>query len=450
MKLDHDWPGNGLPWNSTDGGTFQLISESYLEQMTRPSFPKVVSTYGFLIWLNRKPRPGDSNCCMCTCGVCIFPGGPPFFGFNEEVWTAIGYLGRFMFVYPQRNALLISMGSDLIGSVACSTAFSWSVVTYDDCFGGLLHFDFMNHTIPVSLPLPNDTELTTTASPLDTTSSTAALAASSTTNTTLAAMTLAADGSWTKAENEIGWYHPQLIITKGFQVSGVRAPVREVVAEPSPGHAFRYHGGSCKCHCPIGESFGFCYNLPEWQQFVYRSDGDAVCAELIPHYPGMVGQSVAGSCPDIGILQPCATNGNYVPGGSPSGLCNKSFWLEEYGIACDPGATCHRGSPSEELLGPTGRLETCLCRVQSWTRCLYDPQPCSWSDTHYVYGNQTLIAGLLAHGSRPPSTWPVTLTATVCLLLGALALVARFIRRCRASARVLAGTYHLLPESDAS
>lgn len=396
MKLDHDWPGNGLPWNSTDGGTFQLISESYLEQMTRPSFPKVVSTYGFLIWLNRKPRPGDSNCCMCTCGVCIFPGGPPFFGFNEEVWTAIGYLGRFMFVYPQRNALLISMGSDLIGSVACSTAFSWSVVTYDDCFGGLLHFDFMNHTIPVSLPLPNDTELTTTASPLDTTSSTAALAASSTTNTTLAAMTLAADGSWTKAENEIGWYHPQLIITKGFQVSGVRAPVREVVAEPSPGHAFRYHGGSCKCHCPIGESFGFCYNLPEWQQFVYRSDGDAVCAELIPHYPGMVGQSVAGSCPDIGILQPCATNGNYVPGGSPSGLCNKSFWLEEYGIACDPGATCHRGSPSEELLGPTGRLETCLCRVQSWTRCLYDPQPCSWSDTHYVYGNQTLIAGLLA------------------------------------------------------
>ena len=32
------------------------------------------------------------------------------------------------------------------------------------------------------------------------------------------------------------------IRSPGFQVSGVRSPVREVVAEPSPGHAFRPFG----------------------------------------------------------------------------------------------------------------------------------------------------------------------------------------------------------------
>lgn len=45
---------------------------------------QVVSTYGFLLWLNRAPEPSDAECCMCTCGACFDVPGPPIFGINEE------------------------------------------------------------------------------------------------------------------------------------------------------------------------------------------------------------------------------------------------------------------------------------------------------------------------------------------------------------------------------
>ena len=92
------WPMDWLTWATGTTSLFELVSSDYLKEMTKPSFPEVVSTYGFLLWLNHPAGFGDSECCMCTCGVCLGVPEPPIFGINEEAWFATGFLTRYLIV----------------------------------------------------------------------------------------------------------------------------------------------------------------------------------------------------------------------------------------------------------------------------------------------------------------------------------------------------------------
>lgn len=88
-------------------GAYLGLEEDYITEMTRPSFPEaqkksfpmsfptspkrqVVSTYGFLLWLNHATGSDDSSCCMCTCGACFGVPSPPIFGINEDLADSSG------------------------------------------------------------------------------------------------------------------------------------------------------------------------------------------------------------------------------------------------------------------------------------------------------------------------------------------------------------------------
>ncbi|CAK9003740.1 Beta-lactamase domain-containing protein [Durusdinium trenchii] len=119
------WPLDWLPWATNRTEVFQLVSKEYIREMTRPSFPQVVSTYGMLLWINHAVGPDDTSCCMCTCGACFGVPDPPIFGINEEAWFATGYLTRYLIMLPERETFVVSLGMDLTGSTPCSVSWSW-------------------------------------------------------------------------------------------------------------------------------------------------------------------------------------------------------------------------------------------------------------------------------------------------------------------------------------
>ena len=52
------------------GRRARAVSASQGAHARRCPSSQVVSTYGFLVWLNHATSPEDSSCCMCTCGAC--------------------------------------------------------------------------------------------------------------------------------------------------------------------------------------------------------------------------------------------------------------------------------------------------------------------------------------------------------------------------------------------
>lgn len=422
---------------------FPLIREDYLRQMFQPSFPTVVSTYGFLTWLNRNPQPGDSDCCMCTCGVCLDIGPPPILGPNvrEVAWIASGFLTKYMIVLPQRHAMIISLGFDLVGSSACSAAMSWAALTYDDAFGSLLHYRILNASLP-----PPDTTSTSTTS----TTSTGTLLSAFTTSTTsarslthpsttgtLAAMiwstaaigSLALDGmSATTSSTATTSFNPfdhmhQYGGNGQWRTKGNRNQSRDDNI---------YHGGSCTCNCPIDEDFGRCFDLPHELVVNGWGEGQRVCEHFFSrnHWKMVKFQhkfnDSGGSCPDVGLVQACQTNA-WLLGGGTRNICGGSFWLDTYGLNCSPLAECDVQS-SAGINRPTEQMATCTCQVTTW-ECEYDREACDATDPYYPRASPGLVKELLkGHLDLTHHSWNRRLALSL-VLCGALAVVVALFSR---------------------
>ncbi|CAE8598006.1 unnamed protein product [Polarella glacialis] len=454
-----DWADQlGLGWlvKRWDGGQFvQIISESYVQMMTTPSFPAVVSTYGFLTWLNRAPQPGDSSCCLCTCGVCLGLPSPPILGegIHEEVWIALGFLTRYMMVLPQRNLSIISLGMDLAGSKACSVASSWAALTYDDGFGSLLHYKMLNG----SLPAPDKATTTSTSATVQLTSAVTTTFFSSTAHTgsqllnssSSTAASASTETSTTTAFNPYahiynhGHQHTRFQPAKG---------AANTTNASSPDHRFR--GGSCTCSCPINEDFGQCFQLPESVALDSWTAGHEVCRHFEEGYSQIRDSLDSHSaCPDIGLLQPCDTNAWFM-----FGLCSSSSPWDGYGLECEARAQCgvgpeepavgasngskssHHQPPSHTaIMGPTGEMETCLCRVTRW-KCKYTAESCDPDDVYYPQAPNSLSREILKlpikMGRRRPQKEVIAVGGLVvlCCVLLAVAVFRRCCKCCRRSA----------------
>lgn len=445
------WPW--LPWEGDTTSFTRVISDDYLAQMTRPSFPSVVSTYGFLVWLNRAPQPGDSSCCMCTCGVCVGVPEPPILGSNvhEEAWISLGYLTKYMIVLPRRNASIVSLGMDIPGSKACSVAMSWAAFTYDDAFGALLHFRILR----ASLPTPDSTG-TTTSSTTTTTISTTTLPSTtstttqpSTTSTSLVLLrgteTLTTASASTSSTLALLVPISQTTLAHGTittEMVTMLAPSGEMAIEGGLtstysistttrnsfdpfAHVYGYgqhkvspvrksrgvqdqrlhvqKGGSCTCSCPIDEDFGRCFNLPETVVVPDWRKGKQVCEHFAQGYQEMVRlQNGSGGCFNMGIVQKCESNTWFIGGGT-RGICDSWQWSDMYGLECHVISPC--GAAADNDTNSTSSksgwnvsmdtdITTCSCRVTRW-KCSYGQEPCNRGDPYYPVAPDFIVRELL-------------------------------------------------------
>mmetsp|Transcript_162463 Transcript_162463/g.520722 ORF Transcript_162463/g.520722 Transcript_162463/m.520722 type:complete len:581 (+) Transcript_162463:401-2143(+) len=471
-----EWP---MSWVFGEDRTSfrELINEEYFHEMFRPSFPKVVSTYGFLTWLNRAPAPGDSECCMCTCGVCLGVPPPPILGVNENAWIASGYLSKYVIVLPQREAFIVSLGMDLVGSRACSASMSWAALTYDDTFGTFLHYRILNASLPV--PMPTSTSNTTSATTSTSTSLTTSLTTSMTTSmtssttsaitTTLTAVYLARSKivSGVAGARRLGNGVPDEIGTSPSAPSGgsttafttakfnpfdhiynhgheknnesTNTSARRKTKNNAGMHEHVFRGGTCTCSCPIDEDFGRCFDLPASLEFGGRDSGQELCQHFAYNHQRLVSlarqlNDSVGGCPNVGLVQPCVTN-TWWMGGGTDGLCGASFWSEPpFGLACEPRATCSMDAAlpntTAALQGPTGLMATCTCSVAHW-KCEYAVEPCDDGDPYYPKVSSKLVHEMLK-GQLPaaPGRGP-SLALALCILLCVAALgCAVRLRRC--------------------
>ncbi|CAE7657292.1 unnamed protein product [Symbiodinium sp. CCMP2456] len=451
------WPLDWLPWASNKTSVFQLVSKDFIREMTRPSFPQVVSTYGFLLWLNHATSPEDSSCCMCTCGACFGVPGPPIFGINEEAWFATGYLTRYLIMLPERDAFVVSLGMDLTGSSSCAVTWSWFSITYDDSFGALLHY----LVLEAALPLPaSTTTLTSTTLTRTWTSTTKTLTTFTTTSGTTVVQTTttsltSAGGNWpwdwlrpTTSTTTAGWW-PLAFFDSEFKANsttttttfdlstviynhGTRSNISHV--RRSKRHKKKEHevdkgymGGSCTCSCPVDQDFGRCYPLPDDMVFGKWSHGQEACDVFSSGY-----LRLEGSCPNVGVVQPCKSN-SWAIGGGTHDVCGRSFWTEDMGLNCSQLTFCD-SSDGQPIFVDTRRLATCSCNVVRW-KCDYDYEACDGNDTYYPPGSPELAQRLLQHWSisqpHAKGWFSFSLAATGFALAVALSLVAIGVRRRR-------------------
>ncbi|CAK9007789.1 unnamed protein product [Durusdinium trenchii] len=450
------WPLDWLPWATNRTEVFQLVSKEYIREMTRPSFPQVVSTYGMLLWINHAVGPDDTSCCMCTCGACFGVPDPPIFGINEEAWFATGYLTRYLIMLPERETFVVSLGMDLTGSTPCSVSWSWFSITYDDSFGAFLHYLVIEAALPFPASTTTLTSTTFTRTQTSTSLTSTTYTSTSGTTTTVGTTAAAADGwpwDWLwPTTTTAGWWpwdfqelnlEDSTTATTTFDLSTViynhgtksntslarrKRRRKRKQKEHEEGEVDEgYTGGSCSCSCPVDQDFGKCYELPKDMVFGKWNHGQEACNVLGNAY--LLSER---SCPDVGIVQPCKSN-SWAIGGGTHDLCSRTFWNEDMGLNCSQLTYCEhaRGHPVYE---DTRRLATCSCTVLRW-KCDYDYEPCDVNDTYYTPGSPELAQHLLVHWSppkKPKEGWPwASPWASMGLFAAGLCVIALLLLRAR-------------------
>ena len=84
----------------------QIISEQYLNEMIKPSFLKANSGYGYLVWLNNSL--GKWNRPFKNGTGRMIPNAP------EDMFMATGFYGRFIFVIPSLNIVIVTFGKKFV------------------------------------------------------------------------------------------------------------------------------------------------------------------------------------------------------------------------------------------------------------------------------------------------------------------------------------------------
>ncbi|KKN61196.1 hypothetical protein LCGC14_0524370 [marine sediment metagenome] len=92
---------NNGRWNGK-----QIISEQYINEMTKPSFLSANSGYGYLVWLNNSL--GKWNRPFKNGTGRMIPNAP------EDMFMATGFYGRFIFVVPSLNIVIVTFGKKFV------------------------------------------------------------------------------------------------------------------------------------------------------------------------------------------------------------------------------------------------------------------------------------------------------------------------------------------------
>lgn len=99
-KLGQLFLNNGK-WDSR-----QIISENFLKEMVKPPFLNTNSGYGYLVWLNNSLgkwyRPFKNGTGR------MIPNAP------EDMFMATGFYGRFVFVIPSLDIVIVTFGKKLV------------------------------------------------------------------------------------------------------------------------------------------------------------------------------------------------------------------------------------------------------------------------------------------------------------------------------------------------
>jgi len=84
----------------------QIISEQYLNEMTKPCFLEANSGYGYLVWLNNSL--GKWNRPFKNGTGRMIPNAP------EDMFMATGFFGRFIFVIPSLDIVIVTFGKKFV------------------------------------------------------------------------------------------------------------------------------------------------------------------------------------------------------------------------------------------------------------------------------------------------------------------------------------------------
>eukprot|EP00931_Biecheleriopsis_adriatica_P061276 TRINITY_DN36839_c0_g1_i1.p1 TRINITY_DN36839_c0_g1~~TRINITY_DN36839_c0_g1_i1.p1 ORF type:complete len:737 (+),score=133.65 TRINITY_DN36839_c0_g1_i1:81-2213(+) len=376
------WPFEYWWGDGTGEDWVQILDERFVEEMMTPSFPGVISTYGFLTWLHLQPQPGDITCCRPSWGIMCSPSTSlPILGeqVQEEVWLALGYLTRYIIMMPRRQAMVISLGMDIAGSSVCGlnpVGMSW-----DDAFGSLLHYNAVEGMLREPESLQNFTTETTAAVNSSSLSPTTSLPA-----TTPAASTSVTPSQGTTWRSAVSTSGEPNIFSSSRSAATAALPSTSPLARaslPSPGTKppwrslldffwqFGSDEGSVYCYCPIDEAFGQCFQL---QKPVEEADQKPLVDYFASSYDD-IAKSEAGSslvCPDVGMVQDSTS---LLPELEGSHLCANLLWAGSVGLECSLAGSVPNGS---RLVPST---TACNCRLKSWT-CHYSDYACDPGDLY--------------------------------------------------------------------
>mmetsp|Transcript_1189 Transcript_1189/g.3332 ORF Transcript_1189/g.3332 Transcript_1189/m.3332 type:complete len:472 (-) Transcript_1189:160-1575(-) len=387
---------NGGRWVSPAGEVVSLVSEDYMAQLSRPSFPAFNKGYGFLTWLNTNVGPDGPHCCAprwssvgfvnqtngsvsrrgSCCAVLNNSGVKPLpcdlfatNSLNEEaatdhypykmLWDGAQYIeqsiiddntpaglprapydlmmgqgegGEYMFMVPSLNLTVVTMGSSYPRSKICSDG-------YDDAFTVSLAWNAISGAF-----VPTAERAATAA---------------------LTAPERAAGGSPARPG-------PPLRPVDGAAEPRQRRQSRAAAATDTAQMA-----GSCQCDCPSGQGFGRCFNVPsaDIPPHVDPNLPTFRCSHLGPN--STVGRKIlspAAFCPMLGMTVNCDPTINH----NSSLLCRRGLHK------CDVLSECStiEGMPS------TFAVATCACPTSNYismSPCVWSRQPCVYTP-YYLPG----------------------------------------------------------------
>lgn len=124
MEASHrDLARLGLLWlNRGEWDGKRLISEDYIEAALRPPFPQANNAYGYLWWLNPREGSWRSAGGGATGEGSRLPNAP------ENVYNALGANAQIIFVVPDHDLVVVSMGFTAGSGEGSPTSRVWEAI----------------------------------------------------------------------------------------------------------------------------------------------------------------------------------------------------------------------------------------------------------------------------------------------------------------------------------
>jgi len=117
-------------WMSADGSTRQMFDPSFAVTALSVSYPQLNQAHGFMTWLHVPVSATGSQCCSpratkTSCGKSAEAINGPILGKNAPhapVAVSLGDEGSMIYMLPQTNTVVVTLGRTTAGSPACPAA----------------------------------------------------------------------------------------------------------------------------------------------------------------------------------------------------------------------------------------------------------------------------------------------------------------------------------------
>ena len=117
-------------WMSVDGSVRHMFDPSFAVEALSVSYPKLNQAHGFMTWLHVPVTPTGTQCCAPrtvknSCGSSAEAISGPILGKNAPhapVAVSMGDEGSMIFMLPETNTVVVTLGRTTPGSPACPAA----------------------------------------------------------------------------------------------------------------------------------------------------------------------------------------------------------------------------------------------------------------------------------------------------------------------------------------